>query len=99
MFVAVGVWTDANMAGANFGVKMKISAINPRTFSTMCGCHSWNLLLGDTDKSSTTAILFFNLNRVIYTLFIDLRNVSNSERETANNFEAFFRNTVGMQTG
>jgi hypothetical protein len=63
----------ANMVGMNSGVKMKILAINPRAVFTACGCHSWNLLLGDATKSSRMAISFFGLIQSIYTLFPDLR--------------------------
>jgi hypothetical protein len=49
----------ANVVGVNSGVKMKILAINPRPFFTACGCHNWNLLLGDATKSSRMAIRIF----------------------------------------
>jgi hypothetical protein len=56
--------------GANMvGVKMKILAINPRAFFTACGCHNWNLLLGDAAKSSRMTISFFGLIQRICTLF------------------------------
>jgi hypothetical protein len=41
----------ADMVGVNSGVKTKILAINPRAFSMACGCHNWNLLLGDAAKA------------------------------------------------
>jgi hypothetical protein len=50
---------DNDTDGVNSGVKTKILAINPRAFFTACGCHNWNLLLGDAAKSSRMAISFF----------------------------------------
>ncbi|GFY26040.1 zinc finger MYM-type protein 1 [Trichonephila clavipes] len=35
---------STNMVGINKGVRTRIININPRTFFTPCGCHSWNLL-------------------------------------------------------
>jgi hypothetical protein len=38
-------------------------------FFTTCGCHSWNLALGDAAASCTKARLFFSVLQKMYTLF------------------------------
>ncbi|XP_051168857.1 zinc finger MYM-type protein 1-like [Leptopilina boulardi] len=60
-----GYDNGANMVGINKG----ILNINPRAFFTPCGCHSWNLILVDAAKSSSTATTFFGYIQKIYLLF------------------------------
>jgi hypothetical protein len=71
------------MVAVNSGVKTKILAINPRAFFTACGCHNWNLLLGDAAKSSRKVISFFGLIQRIYALFPRLKKwaILNQELE------------------
>lgn len=57
------------MAGINSGVRTRILNINPRTFFTTCGCHSWNLLLVDAAKSSSATKTFFCFIQKIYLIF------------------------------
>ncbi|GFT40466.1 zinc finger MYM-type protein 1 [Trichonephila clavipes] len=64
-----GYDNDVNMVGINTGVRTRILNINPRTFFTPCGCHSWNLLLIDAANSSATAKTFFGFINKIYVLF------------------------------
>jgi hypothetical protein len=55
------------MISVNSGVKVKIFTISPVAFSPVCGCHNWNLLLGNVAKSSGMAAIF--LIQGIHTLF------------------------------
>jgi hypothetical protein len=87
---SLGYDSGANVAGVNSGVNTKTSANNPRAFFTVCGCHKWNLLLGDAAKSSRTAVSFYGLNQRIYTLFHIFEEVGDFEPETRNNLEASF---------
>ncbi|CAH2325017.1 zinc finger MYM-type 1-like [Pelobates cultripes] len=64
-----GYDNGANMRGEKSGVKTRILNINPLAFFTPCGCHSWNLVLGDAAASCSKAKLFFGVLQRLYTLF------------------------------
>ncbi|XP_073470341.1 zinc finger MYM-type protein 1-like [Aquarana catesbeiana] len=64
-----GYDNGANMRGEKSGVKTRILNINPLAFFTPCGCHSWNLVLGDAAASCAKAKLFFGVLQRLYTLF------------------------------
>ena len=83
-----GYDNGANMVGFNKGVKTAILNINPRTFFTPCGCHSWNLLLIDAANSPTTAKTFFGFINKIYVLFSCKNYIENITKNS-------FRDTVG----
>ena len=60
---------SANMKGKNKGVQERILKENPRAFFMPLGCHSINLVIGDSVSSSITCIIFFGYIQRIYTLF------------------------------
>ncbi|XP_004211002.2 zinc finger MYM-type protein 1-like [Hydra vulgaris] len=49
--------------------KNKNSSKNPRVFFTPCGCHNWNLILGDAASSCVQAERMFGIIQNLYTLF------------------------------
>ncbi|XP_037801961.1 zinc finger MYM-type protein 1-like [Penaeus monodon] len=63
-----GYDNGSNMRGKNCGVQARILQQNPRAFFVPCGCHSWNLVLGDAAASSNKTVLFFGTLQRIYTL-------------------------------
>jgi len=56
-------------------VEKKNSWINPRTFYTLCGCHSLNLVLCDMANSCPKATFVFGVLQHIYTLFSSSTNI------------------------
>jgi hypothetical protein len=58
-----------NMRRENKGVQARIRQENPRAFFMPCGCHSLNLVTGDSEISSTEAASFFSIIQHIYILF------------------------------
>lgn len=64
-----GYDNGANMRGRNKGVQARILEVNPKALFVPCGCHSWNLVLGDMAHSSSVAISFFGILQQIYVLF------------------------------
>lgn len=54
-----GYDNGANMRGEKSGVQRWILNINPLAFFVPCGCHSWNLVLGDVASSCAQAQTFF----------------------------------------
>lgn len=64
-----GYNNGANMRGEKSGVQRRILNINPLTFFVPCGCHSWNLVLGDAASSCAQAQTFFGLLQRLYTIF------------------------------
>jgi hypothetical protein len=80
-----------DMVGMNSGAKTKILSSNKRAFFTACGCHNWNLLLGDAIKSSRTVIsFFFIISKNLHTIFQIFEEVGDFKPGTRNNFEASF---------
>jgi hypothetical protein len=59
----------SNMKGKHQGVQKKLLNINPRAFSSVCGCHSLNLTLCDMANSCRNATDFFGIIQRIYTTF------------------------------
>lgn len=64
-----GYDNGANMRGEKSGVQRRILNINPLAFFVPCGCHSWNLVLGDAASSCAQAQTFFGLLQRLYTIF------------------------------
>jgi hypothetical protein len=54
-----GYDNGANMRGERSGVQRRLLDINPLAFFVPCGCHSWNLILGDAVSSCVQAQTFF----------------------------------------
>ncbi|XP_037798473.1 zinc finger MYM-type protein 1-like [Penaeus monodon] len=63
-----GYDNSSNIQGKNCGVQARLLQQNPRAFFVPCGCHSWNLVLGDAAAASNKAVLFFGTLQRIYTL-------------------------------
>jgi hypothetical protein len=57
---------DSNMRRENNGVQARIRQENPRAFFMPCGCHSLNLVVGDTAISCTEAVSFFGKKQRSY---------------------------------
>ena len=51
----------ANMKGKNAGLQTRILEINPKALFVPCANHSLNLVVVDSAKSSSEAILFFGV--------------------------------------
>jgi hypothetical protein len=58
-----------NMRGKNKGVQARVCPENPRAFFMPCGCHSLNLVVGDSAVSCTEAVSFFGIIQRILILF------------------------------
>ncbi|KAL5166612.1 Zinc finger MYM-type protein 1 [Glycine soja] len=63
----------SNMKGKYQGVQKRFLDINPRSFSTPCGCHSLNLVLCDMANSCPKATSFFGMLQCVYTSFSSSR--------------------------
>jgi hypothetical protein len=57
------------MKGKNKGIQTQILRTNPRAFSMPCGCHSLNLVVGDSVSCSIESKNFFGMIQRIYVLF------------------------------
>jgi len=57
------------MKGKHQGMQKKFLDINPRSFYTLFGCHSLNLVLCDMANSCPKATSFFGVLQHIYNLF------------------------------
>lgn len=64
-----GYDNGSNMRGEKSGVQKRLLNINPRAFFVPCGCHSWNLVLGDAASSCAQAQTFFGILQRLYTIF------------------------------
>jgi hypothetical protein len=64
-----GYDNGANMRGERSGVQRRLLDINPLAFFVPCGCHSWNLILGDAVSSCVQAQTFFGVLQRLYNLF------------------------------
>lgn len=58
----------ANMKGKNAGLQTRILEINPKALFVPCANHSLNLVVVDSAKSSSEAILFFGVLTQLYAL-------------------------------
>lgn len=63
-----GYDSGSNMRGKKSGVQSRILEKNPRAFFVPCGCHSWNLVIGDAASSCIRAISLFGTVQRVYTL-------------------------------
>ena len=59
----------ANMKGKEGGLQARILKINPKALFVPCANHSLNLVVVDSAKSSTEALLFFGVLTQLYSLF------------------------------
>ena len=59
----------ANMKGQEAGLQAGILKINPKALFVPCANHSLNLVVVDSAKSSTEALLFFGVLTQLYSLF------------------------------
>ena len=59
----------ANMKGKEAGLQARILKINPKALFVPCANHSLNLVVVDSAKSSTEALLFFGVLTQLYSLF------------------------------
>ena len=57
------------MKGKEAGLQARILKINPKALFVPCANHSLNLVVVDSAKSSTEALLFFNVLMQLYSLF------------------------------
>jgi hypothetical protein len=57
------------MMGKHKGVRTRINNLYPRAFYNPCGCHSWNLIVGDAAKSSVKSVSLFGVLQRLYILF------------------------------
>ena len=57
------------MKGKEAGLQTRIVKINPKALFVPCENHSLNLVVVDTSKSSTKALLFFGVLTEMYSLF------------------------------
>ena len=68
-FRSQGYDNAANMKGKNIGVQKRILGINRLAVNVPCGCHSYNLVLCETFKSSLKSITLFGVLQRLFTLF------------------------------
>ena len=59
----------ANMKGKEAGLQARILKINPKALFVPCANHSLNLVVVDSAKSFTEALLFFGVLTQLYSLF------------------------------
>ena len=59
----------SNMKGKEAGFQARILKINPKALFVPCANHSLNLIVADSAKSSTEALLFFGVLTQLYSLF------------------------------
>jgi len=64
-----GYDNGANMRGEKSGVQRRLLNLNSLAFFVPCGCHSWNLVLGDAASSCAGAQTFFGTLQRLYTIF------------------------------
>ncbi|GBP80909.1 hypothetical protein EVAR_48990_1 [Eumeta japonica] len=64
-----GYDNGANMVGVNKGVQSRILNLYSRAFFNPCGCHSLNLVIADTAKSSVKSISLFGFLQRLFVLF------------------------------
>lgn len=64
-----GYDNGSNMRGEKSGVQRRLLDLNPLAFFVPCGCHSWNLVLGDAASSCSNAKTFFGILQRLYTIF------------------------------
>jgi hypothetical protein len=64
-----GYDNGANMRGKNKGVQRRILDVNGRAFFVSCGCHSLNLVVGDTVSCSVNSVSLFGVTQRIYVVF------------------------------
>jgi hypothetical protein len=64
-----GYDNGSNMKGKNKGVQARIMKENPRAFYMPCGCHSLNLVVGDSATSCLESTSFFGTVQRIYVFF------------------------------
>ena len=64
-----GYDNGSNMKGKNKGVQSRIMKENPQAFYLLCGCHSLNLVVGDSAISCLEFTLFFGTVQRIYVFF------------------------------
>ena len=60
----------ANMKGKEAGVQARLLELNSKALYVPCANHSLNLVVVDSAKSSTEALLFFGLLAQLYILFL-----------------------------
>ena len=59
----------ANMKGKEAGFQARFLKINPKALYVSCANHSLNLVVVDSVKSSTEALVFFGVLTQLYSLF------------------------------
>lgn len=64
-----GYDNGANMKGKNKGVQARLMRDNPRAFYMPCGCHSLNLVVGDSATSCLESTSFFGTVQRLYVFF------------------------------